>query len=187
MSTNPQTSEPVSISNSLLKAIATLLLIYFLMKSQPFCSVSKLQGQPAPDFSLLSLSGEVVQLSALKHKKPVVLSFWASWCGYCMQEMPHLQTYYAAQSVEKRPVEFFSINLGDSRAVVEEISAKYHLTFPILLNPTGEMSQRYGVSSLPMNMFIDPNGVVESVTMGYHQDIAQKIEAFGQKYQANLP
>jgi peroxiredoxin len=104
-------------------------------------------GHPAPDFELINLNGETIRLSDFKGK-PVIINFWATWCAPCRAEFPELQ----AVAVERRDqVMIIGVNhtSGDSAALVPDFVAEFGITFPIVLDESGETVKTYGVIGLP--------------------------------------
>ncbi|WP_332650312.1 TlpA family protein disulfide reductase [Lysinibacillus sp. 54212] len=125
------------------------------------------QGQIAPDFTLKTLDGESVTLSALKGKK-VILNFWASWCPPCKAEMPHLQSYYD-QYAEEDNVVLLAANATFSDKGAENVQTfvnSYKLTFPILLMEDESVVNLYQVLSLPTTYFIDTEGRIQRQFIG---------------------
>ncbi|SEP61115.1 redoxin domain-containing protein [Piscibacillus halophilus] len=115
-------------------------------------------GDLAPNFQLETMEGETVQLEDYKGKK-VFLNFWASWCGPCKEEMPHMQEFHEKYGDE---VAILAVNtnepvLDNAREFVEE----YELTFPILLDETTEVAARYKVPNLPTTYFINSEGEIQ--------------------------
>ena len=112
----------------------------------------------APDFTVVDWDGEEVSLSDFR-EKPVVLNFWASWCGPCQIEMPHFQEAYDAYGQD---IHFLMVNLTDgSRETLD--TAKQFLedsgyTFPVYFDPAYEGAIAYGVMSIPVTYFIDADG-----------------------------
>lgn len=121
-------------------------------------------GYRAPDFTLTGFDGKTVKLSDLRGK-PVVLNFWASWCGPCRAEMPDLEEVYKEHQDH---VQFYGVNLtaqdneADARAFAEAMG----VTFPMLLDKDGDVSTRYRVYSIPSTFAIDERGVVAEVRIG---------------------
>lgn len=119
-------------------------------------------GQPtpaqAPDFTVKDADGNSVSLSDF-HGKPVVINFWASWCGYCTDEMPVFQEVYENYGEQ---VAFMMINLTDgSRETLD--SAKGFIedegyTFPVYFDTELEAAHAYETYSIPVTFFIDANG-----------------------------
>ena len=123
-------------------------------------------GQPAPDFALLDLSGNVVRLSDFLGKT-VVLNFWASWCPPCRAEMPEFLEAYE----QRLPQDDFVILavdklVEDGKGAVEDFVQEFALTFPVAFDASDEVNQRYGVRGLPSTFFIDRNGVLRSKNLG---------------------
>ncbi|WP_342508922.1 TlpA disulfide reductase family protein [Sporosarcina sp. FSL K6-2383] len=126
------------------------------------------KGTTPPDFELTTLSGDVVKLSDLKGKK-VVLNFWASWCGPCKVEMPHMQNYYK-KNKDKENVEFIAVNLttGEKRGIegVEQFVEAYGLTFPIPMDIDGTVGKQYEVMTIPTTYMIGTDGVIAFKKVG---------------------
>ena len=112
----------------------------------------------APDFTVYDLQGNAVQLSDF-FGKPIVLNFWASWCGPCKMEMPDFHEKYL-EIGEK--VQFLMVNMTDgSGETVETASAfvaEQAYTFPVFYDTQADAAAAYGVYSLPTTYFIDAEG-----------------------------
>jgi peroxiredoxin len=117
-------------------------------------------GQPVPDFALPSTGGNTVQLSQFRGK-PVLLTFFASWCHPCEEELPQLQKIADANRdrIAVVGVNYQDIN-ADSRAFVQRLG----VTFPTLLESevTNPVAARYGVHEIPLTYLIDAHGVLQS-------------------------
>ena len=112
----------------------------------------------APDFTVKDAGGNPVSLSDFLGK-PVVINFWASWCGYCTEEMPVFQKAYESYADQ---IIFMMINLTDgSRETLD--SAKNFImdkgyTFPVYFDTELEAAYAYETYSIPVTVFIDANG-----------------------------
>lgn len=126
------------------------------------------KGDTPPDFELRTLNDEVVKLSDLKGKK-VILNFWASWCGPCKAEMPHMQNYYD-KLTEDDNLEMVAVNMTtqERRGVgaVEKFIEDYELTFPIPLDKAGEVTLDYEVLSIPTTYMIGADGKLQHKIVG---------------------
>ena len=114
----------------------------------------------APDFTVYDAAGNPVKLSDY-FGKPIVLNFWASWCGPCQMEMPDFQEKYETLDGQ---VQFLMINMTDgSRETVtsaSEFIKDQGYTFPVLYDTETDAAAAYSANSLPTTYFIDANGYV---------------------------
>lgn len=120
----------------------------------------------APDFTVFDQEGNGVHLS--DHiGKPIVLNFWASWCGYCKMEMPEFNASYEKL---KNKVDFFMINVTDGkRETIEKASdfiSKNNYTFPVYYDTQLSAANAYGAYSLPITFFINSEGYVVATATG---------------------
>ncbi len=117
----------------------------------------KLAGKPAPDFHIKRLDNdEVVSLSSFKGR-PVVLNFWATWCGPCKYEHPVLDQ--AAAEYGDRAV-FLGIVFEDTEANTKAFLKKNGWNFPQLFDPKSTVAVDYGVSGVPETYFINRDGII---------------------------
>lgn len=141
------------------------------------------EEQPlAPDFTVYDAEGNAVRLSDYAGK-PVVLNFWASWCGPCKSEMPDFDAAY--QELGEN-VQFLMINMTDgSRETVDTASAyvaEQGFTFPVFYDTESEAALAYGAYSLPTTYFIDAEGYAVARGVG-----ALSAEALQQGIDMILP
>lgn len=120
-------------------------------------------GDIAPDLELPTLDGEQVRLSALRGKV-VLLNFWATWCGPCRKEIPHLQRFH-----EKYPEDRFAL-IGVTDEKPEEVRQfldERGITYPSLIDKSHEVFHLYGVTGIPMTVAIGPDGKIAAMQEGW--------------------
>ncbi len=153
--------------------VAMLLVVGFgLARRQGiFLDSPSVQGRPqdersvtAPDFGLPSLAGPMIRLS--DHQgKVMLLNFWATWCPPCRAEMPSMEKLYQAYRDRGLVILAISSDVG-GKLVVEPYVQERGLTFPVLLDPEGEVFAQYGVRGLPTSYLLDRRGRVFSADVG---------------------
>lgn len=112
----------------------------------------------APDFVVYDRQGNEVRLSDYIGK-PVVINFWASWCGPCKMEMPDFNEKYSEFDGK---VQFMMINMTDGKSETVESASEFILennyTFPVFYDTDSDAAYNYGVYSIPTTLFIDKDG-----------------------------
>ncbi|MDH4618479.1 TlpA disulfide reductase family protein [Brevibacillus sp. AY1] len=121
-------------------------------------------GYQAPHFTLTGLNNQVYRVEG-KRDKPVIVNFWASWCGPCKMEAPDLQKIFEKYGKE---VDLYGVNVtsNDNPETAMEFVQTYKLTFPIPMDVTGAVSDRYKVMAFPTTYLIDQQGVVRKKIIG---------------------
>jgi cytochrome c biogenesis protein CcmG, thiol:disulfide interchange protein DsbE len=121
-------------------------------------------GYRAPSFELTDFDGKTVKLSDLKGK-PVVLNFWASWCGPCKAEMPDLESIHKQYG---QHVQFYGINLTsqDDVASARKFAEATGITFPVLLDKEGMSQKNYRIVSVPTTYAIDADVRIVEIRKG---------------------
>jgi cytochrome c biogenesis protein CcmG/thiol:disulfide interchange protein DsbE len=120
-------------------------------------------GQKAPDFSLRALDGQRYELRDLEGQV-VLLNFWATWCGPCRLEMPLFEQY--SQDLVNDGLIILAINLQEAIPVVQDYVEELGLTFPVLLDSDGKVSQQYRIIGYPSSILIDRTGQIQVIHIG---------------------
>lgn len=125
-------------------------------------------GHLAPDFTAVTPAGTPFTLSDVIDRdggtgQPVVLNFWASWCGPCRIEMPHFER--ASLNYNGR-VQIVGINQAENADTVAQFQQTTGVTYPLLVDDEWTVNNLYGVTNLPTTIFVDADGVVQEVFVG---------------------
>src|SRR5215211_3667718 len=123
------------------------------------------QGFLAPDFELKTPKGEPVKLSDLRGQA-VLVNLWATWCPPCRAEMRSIEKVYNDYKAQGFIVLAVNMTYQDSREKIIPFVTEQKLTFPILLDESGDMANTYQLRSLPSSYFIGRDGVIHEVVIG---------------------
>jgi DsbE subfamily thiol:disulfide oxidoreductase len=115
-------------------------------------------GQPAPAFSGTDLDGKPISLEQFRGH-PVVLNFWASWCGPCRAEQPSLLK--VAADYQPKGVRFVGITVRDNLDAARIYRDEFKVPYPSLFDQAARLAYAYEVDAPPSSVFIDQNGVVQ--------------------------
>src|SRR5262249_26592963 len=119
-------------------------------------------GQAAPNFTLTDLNGETVSLQSLRGKA-VLLNFWATWCGPCVAEMPHLEKLHR----EYKNKGVIVLGIDDEGAEVAQGYLKQHgYTFNTLIDAEKQASRLYRINAIPQSFFITKDGKIAAYNRG---------------------
>jgi peroxiredoxin len=120
-------------------------------------------GERAPDFVLGDTSGRLFALEDFQGQV-VLVNFWATWCAPCRLEMPLLQDHFERYSDDEFIV--LAINLQESKAQVADFIEEFSLTFPVLMDSDGAISEDYRIRGYPSTIVIDRQGVISAIHIG---------------------
>ena len=127
-------------------------------KTEPAKDTEEHSKIEAPDFTVTDWEGNSVNLSDFEGK-PVVINFWATWCGYCQMEMPDFENKYKEYEGK---INFLMVNVTDGNRETVDTAKSYieksGYTFPVYFDTELDASNTYGAYSLPMTLFIDADG-----------------------------
>ena len=120
-------------------------------------------GQPAPDFTLRDLDGREVRLADYRGR-PVIVNFWASWCVPCREEFPLLKAARARYT--DQGLEILGVVFDDDPDAARRYMARAGATWPGLVDTDDRVADAYKVNVPPLSFFVDPEGIVRSISYG---------------------
>ena len=128
---------------------------------------------PAPDFTLKSLDGPNLRL-AEQRGRVVLVNFWATWCGPCKQEMPHLNRLY--DKYRASGFVLLGVNVDEDARQAAGTAAKLGVRFPVLFDAEKSVSRLYDLQSMPATVLIDRDGRVRYLHRGYRDGLEASYE-----------
>ena len=119
-------------------------------------------GSPAPDIEMVDFEGAAFALQDYQGT-PVVLNFWATWCPFCVAEMPDFERVHQRVGAD---VAFLGVNLQDDPGQANRLVGETGVTYRLAADPTGVVYGAFGGTSMPTTVFIDADGTVREVVAG---------------------
>ena len=119
-------------------------------------------GERAPEFTGTTVDGDTVSLSDYRGQI-ILINDFATWCGPCLFETPHRVEIYNAQAGE---IAIIGLNLQEDPTVVAEYQSQFGVTYPLVMDPDGKLTDIYRPLGLPTSWFIDEDGVIRFVYTG---------------------
>ena len=123
------------------------------------------EGELIPDFELPTLDGRQVRLSALRGS-PVLINFWATWCGPCKQEMPLLVEQYNWNKGKGLRVLAIDTLVNDNLEDMRAFAKRFNMNFDVLVDETDAIAGGWEIMGLPTSFFVKPDGLVAKVHVG---------------------
>jgi DsbE subfamily thiol:disulfide oxidoreductase len=149
-----------------------LLAALFLGTGQPYAEVARnpavdyqavpkleeMKGHPAaPEFTLPNPDGRKVSIKDFRGKL-VFVNFWATWCTFCRDEMPSMERLY--REFKGKGLEVLAVNVKDNREEALAFAKELKVSYPIVMDPQGEVGILYGAFGMPTTYLIDRKGMV---------------------------
>lgn len=122
-------------------------------------------GFKAPEFTLNTPDGETYSLSEM-YGQAILVNLWATWCPPCRAEMPAIERMYQEYKDQGFVVLAINMTYQDDPFAIVPFAKEYGLTFPILLEETGDTASAYQLRSLPTSYFVDRDGTISEVVIG---------------------
>jgi peroxiredoxin len=137
-------------------------------------------GEKAPDFTCQALGGDEFALSKLKGKV-VVVNFFATWCGPCMMEMPHLEKEVYSKYKDRKDFGLIAIGREHGTAELEKFKREKGYTLPMAPDPKREAYGKYAEKYIPRTFVVGKDGILKLATVGYTEaefkDLLKTVEA----------
>jgi thiol-disulfide isomerase/thioredoxin len=124
-----------------------------------------LLGQPAPTFTTTDVNGHPIDLKKYIGKNVILLDFWATWCGPCVEAMPQVDA--VAKQYAGKGLVFFGVNAGEDAATVKSFLQSSKMDVPVAMDEKREIGPMYQVSGIPQTLLIGKDGKVQVVHVGY--------------------
>ena len=128
-----------------------------------------LLGEPAPAFTTTDVDGHPIDLQKQIGKNVILLDFWATWCGPCVQAMPEVDA--VAQKFKDKGLVFYAVNVGEEAAPIKEFLAGAKLDVPVAMNTDNKISELYKVEGIPQTLLIGKDGKVQVVHVGFNGEL----------------
>ncbi|MEM0954481.1 MAG: TlpA disulfide reductase family protein [Pseudomonadota bacterium] len=138
------------------------LAIGLLMFSATASALTK-EGEAA-NFTLKDSDGKNIRLSEYRGQV-VLINFWASWCGPCRQEFPHLDALH--QKYQDLGFTVFGVNVEQDRNSAEKTLRDIPVSFPVLFDDENRVSETYDVDAMPATVLVDRSGQIRFMHRGY--------------------
>jgi peroxiredoxin len=128
---------------------------------------------PAPDFTLRQIDGPNLRLGE-QRGRVVMVNFWATWCGPCRIELPHLDKLHA--KYRNSGFLLLGVNIDDDPNAAKALAAKMGLKFPVLFDSEKKVVAAYDLNAMPATVLIDRDGKVRHLHRGYKDGVEQLYE-----------
>ncbi|HSW56369.1 MAG TPA: TlpA disulfide reductase family protein [Ignavibacteriaceae bacterium] len=158
-----------------MKTLTIFLLLVII--SFPLFSQGEAEGiRKGPNFKVENLDGETVELNNEVGEGPILLSFWATWCKPCIEELAEYKKIY--KDYKDKGFKMFAISTDDERTVakVKPFVKSKGFDFPVLLDTNSDISRLYYAQSVPYSVILDKKGMIIYSHLGYMKGDEVKVK-----------
>ncbi|HEX9252187.1 MAG TPA: TlpA disulfide reductase family protein [Ignavibacteriaceae bacterium] len=154
------------------------LMVFTLFISLPLIAQNEeeITGRKAPNFKLVNLDGKYVELNKEAGNGPILLSFWATWCKPCLEEMAEYNKIY--EQYKDKGFSLLAISTDNEKSVAKVkpyIKSKGY-NFSVLFDTNSEVARKYYAQQMPYTIIIDKSGNIVYSHLGYMKGDEQKVE-----------
>ena len=159
-----------------MKLLSLIVFLFFISLPLHAQNDEDLAGRKAPNFKLINLSGKYVELNKEIGNGPILLSFWATWCKPCLEEMVEFNKIY--QDYKEKGFTLLAISTDTEKSVakVKPYIKSKNYKFPVLFDTNSEVARKYYAQQMPYTVMLDKNGNIVYTHLGYMKGDEKKIE-----------
>jgi len=158
-----------------MKILTTILLLFFISVS--LHSQGQSEGiRKGPNFKAENLDGEMVELNAEVGEGPILLSFWATWCKPCIEELNEYKKIF--EDYKDKGFKMYAISTDDERTVakVKPFVKSKNFMFPVLLDTNSDIARLYYAQSVPYSVILNKKGLIIYSHLGYMRGDEAKVK-----------
>lgn len=157
-----------------ISGVALALLTGLAGCTLPSKSPSGGSGQPAPQFSLPNLEGKQIHLNDFANKV-VIVDFWATWCGPCREEIPHLNKLY--EDYRGKGLEIIGISMDtDEPASIKNFTKEFRMEYTVVVGNEGVAQDFGGLVGYPTTIILDRKGNMVKRFTGFQPSFLLEME-----------
>jgi peroxiredoxin len=149
------------------------LLTLALLAAAGAANAKAAPNAPAPDFTLRQIDGPNLRLGE-QRGSVVLVNFWATWCGPCRIELPHLARLH--DKYRSSGFVLLGVNIDDDPNAAKALATKLGLKFPVLFDSAKQVVAAYDLNAMPATVLIDRDGRVRHLHRGYKEGVEQLYE-----------
>ncbi len=159
-----------------MKLLSLIIFVFFISLPMLAQNEEDLSGRKAPNFKLIDLNGKFIELNKETGNGPILLSFWATWCKPCLEEMAEYNKIYKQYKDEGFTLLAVSTDTEKSVAKVKPYIKSKGYDFRVLLDTNSEVARKYYAQQMPYTVLIDKSGNIVYSHLGYMKGDEMKVE-----------
>jgi len=147
-----------------MKKLTIVPLVFVFAMTAAGWAYAAAPGEKAPDFTGKTLGGKNIKLGELRGRV-VLINFWGTWCAPCKEELPYFNSLYG--KYKNVGLEILAVNVDKVRSQAVGMSGAMGLTFPVILDPAGDLSDLYRIRNMPTTFVVGKDGGIRYVHWGF--------------------